>query len=76
MIPVYGHRYMPARPAPSGAPILSIWQTDIIYYGTDLLDYLGNEFGSKRDRRAVDEPLPYRIPYWSRLVESSGDEID
>jgi hypothetical protein len=45
MIPVYGHRYLPAGRATYGHPVLSIYQTDIIVYGTDLADYINHEFG-------------------------------
>jgi hypothetical protein len=44
LIPIYGHRYMPDRPHTSGNPVLSVYQTDIICFGTDLGNYLHNEF--------------------------------
>ena len=40
MIPVWGHRYLPAGRGTYGHPVLSIYQTDIIIYGTDLADYI------------------------------------
>jgi hypothetical protein len=36
---------MPAAPAPSGAPVFSVWQSDVIFYGRNLLDYLHQELG-------------------------------
>jgi hypothetical protein len=45
MIPIYGHRYLPGGRATSGHPVLSMWGTDIICYGTDLVDYIHQEFG-------------------------------
>jgi hypothetical protein len=33
---------MPERPFEVGNPVLSVSQTDIIYYGSDLQDYLEN----------------------------------
>ncbi len=45
LIPIYGHRMMPNRPHEAGNPVLSIHQTDIIYYGFDLDDYFRHEFG-------------------------------
>jgi hypothetical protein len=45
LVPVYGHRFLPAGRGTAGHPILSIVQTDIIYYGTDLVDYIHQEFG-------------------------------
>jgi len=48
LIPIMGHRYMPALPNEAGNPVLSIHQTDIIYYGYDLEDYLRHEFNLPR----------------------------
>ena len=45
MIPVCSHRYLPAKRGTYGHPVLSIYQTDIIVYGTDLADYIYHEFG-------------------------------
>jgi hypothetical protein len=45
LIPVYSHRYLPAEPCEAGNPVLSVYQTDIIYYGADLTDYVKCEFG-------------------------------
>jgi hypothetical protein len=44
LIPVNYHRMMPDRPISAGNPVLSVHQTDIIYYGFDLDDYLRHEF--------------------------------
>jgi len=38
-IPVYSHRYLPSEPKATGNPVLSVHQTDIIYYGNDLASY-------------------------------------
>jgi hypothetical protein len=48
LIPILGHRYMPALPNEAGNPVLSVYQTDIIYYGFDLEDYLRHEFNLPR----------------------------
>jgi hypothetical protein len=45
MIPVCSHRYLPAGRGTYGHPVLSIYQTDIIIYGTDLADYINQEPG-------------------------------
>ncbi len=37
LIPIFSHRYIPATPSEIGNPIFSVYQTDIIYYGYDLL---------------------------------------
>jgi hypothetical protein len=45
MVPVYGHRFSPAaRSDLGGHPVLSIVQTDVIYYGRDIARYLAVEF--------------------------------
>ncbi|GAB2853418.1 hypothetical protein ACFQ0P_15695 [Microbacterium insulae] len=44
LVPLYGHRYLPADPHGTRAPVLSVYQTDVIVYGDDLLDYLHHEF--------------------------------
>jgi hypothetical protein len=62
LIPVYSHRYMPDRPHESGNPVLSVYQTDIIYYGFDLDDYLRHEFD-----------LPDRKPWAEKGVEFWDD---
>jgi hypothetical protein len=37
----------PADPTGPSAPVLSVYQTDVIIYGDDLLDYVQHEFGSQ-----------------------------
>jgi len=44
LIPVFSHRYLPDRPATAGNPVFSVYQTDIIHYGSDLENYLHNAF--------------------------------
>lgn len=44
LIPVWGHRFLPAEPVEMGNPVLSVWQTDIIYYGSNLISCLRREF--------------------------------
>ena len=56
LIPIYMHRMMPAEPHLPGNPVLSVHQTDIIYYGFDLADYFRHEFN-----------LPSREPWPKQL---------
>jgi hypothetical protein len=73
LVPIYGHRYLPAAPAPSPAPVLSVHVFDIIYYGSDLISYLHNEFdprgatadGANLPLAYPTEPAP--VPPWSEL---------
>jgi hypothetical protein len=66
MLPVYGHRYLPAGPG-GGHPVLSMYQTDIIVYGRDLLDYLGRDFGGLGAPTDDDRPL-VTVEFWRDLV--------
>jgi hypothetical protein len=47
-VPLYAHRYLPAAPFGPGAPVFSVHQTDVIIFGTNLLDYAAREFGTTR----------------------------
>ncbi|MFE6499941.1 hypothetical protein [Kitasatospora sp. NPDC057738] len=70
LVPVFGHRYLPGIPGQVGHPVLSVHQTDIIFYGADLTDYLRHEFaglpGQLDSARAT-------VPFWSYvLAENNG----
>lgn len=66
MIPVYAHRCLPAGRGSFGNPVLSMYQTDIIYYGFDLLDYVAHEFHVRDPGRPWRQPRP--IPFWDDLL--------
>ncbi|MGA5139905.1 hypothetical protein [Streptomyces azureus] len=68
LVPVYAHRYLPAGRGSHGHPVLSMWQTDIIYYGSDLVDYVHREFDEARGD--VDESWNPRatVPFWRDLL--------
>jgi hypothetical protein len=68
MIPIYSHRHIPAEPYEAGNPVFSIYQTDIIYYGTDLESYLQNEF-LRGSNFIIEDSAVKRIRFWSGLVE-------
>ena len=65
LVPVYGHRMIPDRPSIAGNPVFSVHQTDIIYYGTDLRDYLIHEFLA--DKEVGIWPIPdsvRQVEFW------------
>ncbi|WP_437595680.1 hypothetical protein WMF28_24195 [Sorangium sp. So ce590] len=70
LIPVAGHRYIPAEPALAGNPVFSVYQTDIIYYGNDLATYLRREF-LRHPRDAAVRGEVRRIRFWSELVDAN-----
>ena len=77
LIPIYAHRFMPDDPHKAGNPVFSIHQTDIIYYGRDLEDYLENEFGNPKqpmeEAHGIAYPPPIRkIEFWSELADANG----
>ena len=65
LVPVYAHRYLPAGRDTSGHPILSIWQTGIIYYGENLPDYINREFNNTYGEGWNPEAT---VPFWRDLV--------
>jgi hypothetical protein len=66
LIPLLGHRYIPDEPHAPGNPVFSVYQTDIIYYGFDLLDYLTNEFQLGPRRPWPEQVQPIR--FWQELL--------
>jgi hypothetical protein len=64
LVPVYGHRYLPAGRGSGGHPVLSVYQTDIIYYGLDLDDYIHREF-----------ELPASAPPRARLEPARNGDV-
>ena len=72
MIPVWGHRYLPAGRGTYGHPVLSIMQTDIILYGTDLANYIAIEFHHRNVPHLTPLPdwaPPPMVPFWSDFVD-------
>jgi hypothetical protein len=69
LVPIASHRYIPDRPYLGGNPVFSVHQTDIIYYGCDLQEYLENEYSFYFGRSGYSMREPVRdIEFWSRLV--------
>ncbi|MCX5129304.1 hypothetical protein [Streptomyces sp. NBC_00347] len=64
LVPVYSHRYLPGAAGEWGHPVLSVHQTDIIFYGNDLADYVRHEFTG----RASTLPARATVDFWSYFV--------
>lgn len=61
LIPLYRHRYIPESPGEVGNPVFSVYQTDIIYYGANLADYVLAEMGLP----GIVKASIRHIPFWS-----------
>jgi hypothetical protein len=68
LIPIYSHRYIPSFPIEEGNPIFSVYQSDIVYYGNDLISYFCNEFKINMKEYNVFESPKY-IEFWGRIAE-------
>ena len=67
LIPVFGHRFLPAEPAQAGNPVFSVSQADVIIYGDDLASYFAHEFGISQLPMPPTRPRP--ITFWSELAQ-------
>jgi hypothetical protein len=67
LIPIYLHRYIPSLPVEKGNPVFSVYQTDIIYYGNDLISYFCNEFKIILSEYKAPE-IPKYIEFWGRMA--------
>jgi hypothetical protein len=66
LVPVHSNRYLPAGRGTYGHPVLSVYQTDVICYGTNLLAYIECEFG-----HVEPDPPPLStstVRFWSDLI--------
>ena len=70
LIPILGHRYLPDRPSLEGNPVFSVYQMDIIYYGSNLWNYFEKEFQyyfGVTEHQLSDTPR--RIEFWSDFID-------
>lgn len=73
LIPINGHRYIPCFPSEINNPVYSVYQTDIIYYGTNLENYIANEFSyyfrGPNQQYQIEESEIKIIPKWYDFIE-------
>jgi len=70
LIPICSHRFIPDEPHLSGNPVFSVYQTDIIYYGSNLTHYFANEFWPGKYAWTEEHDRSIRnIRFWSQLVD-------
>ncbi len=70
MIPLYSHRFLPDRPNEWGNPVFSIHQTDIIYYGANLVEYVENEFIRQPGHKLVLTTPIKKIEFWTDFLDA------
>jgi len=73
LIPINGHRYIPCFPNEINNPVYSVYQTDIIYYGTNLENYLANEFAyyfrCSNQGYQIEKSEIKIIPKWYEFIQ-------
>lgn len=71
LISVYSHRYIPQLGGVDDPPVISAVGRDIIYYGSNLREYLQNEF-LNNGHFIVNKNCMY-IPFWSDIIVFKSD---
>lgn len=67
LIPLFAHRYIPEEPFERGNPVFSVYQTDVIYYGSDLQNWLARELPAAPSSLPPLGPIK-PIRFWSDAV--------
>ncbi|MFG1808212.1 hypothetical protein [Streptomyces sp. NPDC049040] len=68
LVPLYAHRFLPSGGGTHGHPVLSVWGTDIIYYGEDLADYISHEFDAGHEHSGPWNPRA-TVAFWRDFVQ-------
>ncbi|GHG37708.1 hypothetical protein [Streptomyces zaomyceticus] len=68
LVPVFAHRFLPGTAGEWGHPVLSVQQTDVIFYGNDLADYIRREFIGASSGLTAHAT----VDFWSYFVEDGG----
>lgn len=74
LLPLSGHRAIPATPTEAGNPVFSVMQSDIVYYGTTLADWMALDLTVEwRGDHATRSPAgrARHIPVWSDFAEGT-----
>lgn len=66
LLPFFSHRYIPEI-LDDKPPVISVHGIDIIYYGENIEDYLGVEFGRK-EQAEINFQRIRPIPFWSEIM--------
>ncbi len=72
LIPIYSHRYIPMIADSDDPPVISTVGSDIIYYGSNLQEYLNNEF--LNDGCLTLSNKKVYIPFWSEIIDRNSNQ--
>ncbi|MBT9254580.1 hypothetical protein KMZ32_03900 [Phycicoccus sp. MAQZ13P-2] len=67
LVPVFSHRCLPSGAQFAPSPVFSVHQTDVIFYGDNLLDYVAHEFKVP----PLHPSARVHVPFWSNLAEGA-----
>jgi hypothetical protein len=76
LVPVFSHRFLPAEPLAAGNPVLSVYQTDIIYYSADLASYWIRQFELPTVGEGNGNESPRRIRFWSDMIDQADAKFE
>ncbi len=78
LIPIYSQRYVPCYPDVMNMSVISVYLTDIRYYGYNLEDYFKNEFdniGIYKEKSNINyEKKLVEIPFWTDIIDNRFEE--
>lgn len=67
LVPVFSHRCLASDPQFAPSPVFSVHQTDVIFYGDNVLDYVAHEFRVP----PLHPSERTHVPFWSDLSEGA-----
>lgn len=70
LVPVFSPRYVTADPQFAPSPVFSVYQTDVVIYGDDLLDYVSHEFNVPPLHPSAERTY---VPFWSDLADGADN---
>lgn len=76
LIPITGHRFLLADSLEAGNPVLSVWGSDIICYGSNLRKFLllefsgliGLDYNEVAENAGITREQIEAIPFWGELM--------
>jgi hypothetical protein len=70
MVPIFAHRFLPAGRGTFGHPVLSMRGRDVICYGSNLFDYINQEFQEPRPDHEGEWPPRVTVAFWRNYLRS------